>query len=218
MTLGVALCGMAEEFPTGPAIVEKMKTTKFIGVSGPAKLDNVTGTRSEAGLNFKVVNLIIDTSEESILFKARTSSLINLPSEEITVVTPFVYSQGAEVPPQLPTADINLNLLSDGVRALGWTAAAITMLSSLGFAIWTWKHRRKNLIRVAQPAFLCLLCAGTASWPQRLSLLSLQEPVSDHGMDIACMCVPWLFTMGFSAAIAAMLFKVRLNKVSMLEM
>jgi hypothetical protein len=39
------------------------------------KLDNVTGTRSEDGLNFKVVNLIIDSSEESILFEARTSSL-----------------------------------------------------------------------------------------------------------------------------------------------
>jgi hypothetical protein len=48
--------------------------------------------------------------------------------------------------------------------------------------------------------------------------LSLQEPVLDHGLDIACLCVPWLFTMGFVAAVAAMLFKlVGLNKVSMLN-
>jgi hypothetical protein len=75
LTLGVALCSMPAEFPPGPTIVEAMKATKFIGVSGPVKLDNVTGTRSEDGLNFKVVNLIIDSSEESILFEARTSSL-----------------------------------------------------------------------------------------------------------------------------------------------
>jgi hypothetical protein len=43
--------------------------------------------------------------------------------------------------------------------------------------------------------------------------LSLQERLSDHGLDIACMCAPWLFTVGFAAAVAAMLFKLlQLNK------
>jgi hypothetical protein len=65
----------ASRVSTGTYYCRGNEGYKFIGVSGPVKLDNVTGTRSEDGLNFKVVNLIIDSSEESILFEARTSSL-----------------------------------------------------------------------------------------------------------------------------------------------
>ena len=69
MTLGVALCDMPAEFPPGPTILEAMKATEFIGVCGPMKLDNVTGTRSEDGLNFKVMNLVIDLRD--LLCQAR---------------------------------------------------------------------------------------------------------------------------------------------------
>lgn len=214
MTLGIALCGIPDEFPTGPDIVDKMKVTEFTGVSGLVKFDHITGTRSADGLNFKVVNLIVDTSEESIQFEARTSALINLTSGEVNIMTPFKYAGGTENPPPLPPNNVDLNLLSDGIRALGWTMAAVTILLSAGFAIWTWRHRRKNLIRVAQPTFLCLMCIGTLLMASAIIPLSLQEPVSDRGLDIACMAAPWIFTLGFALAVASMLFKiVRLNKV-----
>lgn len=44
--------------------------------------------------------------------------------------------------------------------------------------------------------------------------LSLQEPVSDNGLDIACMATPWLFVFGFAIAVASVLFKmIRLNRL-----
>lgn len=214
MSLGIALCDMTEEFPTGPDIVEAIKATEFVGVSGSVKFDNHTGTRSEKGLNFKVVNLIVDPREESIEYEARTSSLINMMSGKINVVAPFVYSGGSLAPPQLPPVKHDPNLLGNGVRAVGWTLAGLSILLSAGFGIWTRRHRGRNIVRVSQPIFLGLLCAGTALMASAIIPLSLQEPISDRGLDIACMFAPWLFAMGFAAAVASVLCKIlRLNKV-----
>jgi hypothetical protein len=214
MSLGIGLCGISEEFPTGIDVVEAIKATEFVGVSGLVRFDNYTGTRKEDSLNFKVINLIVDPSEESIEFRMPTSALISMTSGEVNVVTPFVYSQGTYAPPQLPPASVDTNLMSNGVRAVGWTLAAIAILLSAVFGLWTWLHRKKNYVRVSQPAFLCLLCAGTALMATTIIPLSLQEPVSDRGLDIACMAAPWLFTLGFAMSVASVLFKmIRLNRL-----
>lgn len=44
--------------------------------------------------------------------------------------------------------------------------------------------------------------------------LSLQEPIQKEGLDIACMSVPWLYTIGFSTAFSSLFTKAwRINKV-----
>lgn len=155
MALGIGLCGMEKEFQTGPDIVDAIKATEFVGTSGPVSFDNITGTRTEDGLNFKAVNLLVNVTDDSIEFTTPTSALIDLTSGEVVVQAPFIYFRGSLQPPlHLPPPSVDPNLLGNAVRGLGWTLSAIVILLSAWFALRTWRHRTKNLVRVSQPTFL----------------------------------------------------------------
>jgi hypothetical protein len=216
IALGIGLCNMTDEFPTGPAIVDAVKATEFLGSSGPVSFDSHTGTRSSAGLTFRVYNLLIDPSEESIEVEVRETAHINIAANNVRVETPFMYARGTTVaPPSLPPLEnYDYNLLGDGARILGWILAGIVIVLSVSFGIWTYCSRQKNLVRVAQPLFLGLICAGSALMALAIVPLSLQEPISQKGLNIACMAVPWLFIMGFATAFSSLFCKLRrLNKV-----
>lgn len=59
-----------------------------------------------------------------------------------------------------------------------------------------------------------MLCVGTVIMASSIVPLSLQEPVPKEGLDIACMSVPWLYSIGFSTAFSALFAKAwRINKV-----
>ena len=59
-----------------------------------------------------------------------------------------------------------------------------------------------------------MLCVGTVIMASSIIPLSLQEPVAQEGLDIACMAMPWLYTIGFSTAFSALFSKTwRINKV-----
>lgn len=215
MSLGIGLCALKEEFPTGPEIVKAVKDTRFVGSSGPIGYDSFTGTRSADSVKAKVINFVVDISEDTIMPDLRTAAHVNVSSQEVEVLSRFLYSDGTAEPPLvLPALTINYNLLSTGVRVFGWVVAGIVILLSILFGYKTWRYRNKNIIRVAQPVFLGLLCFGAALMASTIIPMSFQEPMSQRTLDVGCMAMPWLFIMGFATAFSALFCKLRrLNKV-----
>lgn len=106
-----------------------------------------------------------------------------------------------EVCPQ-PSNKNQLNV----VRPIGLTLAAIIDATALGFIVWVYWNRKRRTVRVSQPVFLVMICAGTIIMGSTIVPLSLDDGVlaeEDGGCvgcdcpscDLACMASPWLFTV-----------------------
>lgn len=206
---------MEQEFPTGEQIVQAVKATEFLGVSGPVSFDNITGTRTADSVSFKLVNVIVDVQGEQISADYLDAALINGGTGEVETLAPYVYAQGSSKPPEsLPPVTVELNLIGTGALAAGWCLAGIGILLSVGFALFTYRYRTRNVIRVAQPVFLGLLCIGTTLMASTIIPLGLQEPMSQDALNRACISLPWLFIMGFATAFSSLFCKtLRLDKV-----
>lgn len=115
IALGIGRCD-TEEFPTGPDVVDAIKATEFVGTSGLVSFDNFTRTRAAESVTFRVINLLVDPSEDSIEYSAWTTSIINLATNEVKTLSTFAYTQGtSEPPPPLPPLTVEYNLLGNGI-------------------------------------------------------------------------------------------------------
>ena len=218
ISLGIGLCSIPKEFPTATDVVQAVKNVSFTGSAGPVSYDKHTGTRSEESVQGVVVNLLIDTSGNTIKPKIQSSVLVNVSSQEVKVLSRFVYSDGTFEPPlALPPLNVNLNLIGIGARVFGWVIAGIVILLSVFFGYCAFRYRKKNSIRVAQPIFLGLMCLGAALMASTIIPMSFQEPMSQSTLDTGCQAIPWLFVMGFATAFSSLFCKLlRLNKVCMI--
>jgi ABC-type branched-subunit amino acid transport system substrate-binding protein len=215
MALGIALCDAEEEFIKDEELLHQVKSTQFDGVSGPVSFHPVTGTRMSDGVSFAVINLLVTVSDHEIRFESRSSASIDLSTGNIDVISPFIYADDSTIPPlEMPKLEQDFNLVPLGVRAFIWSLSGLVILLSIGFALWTYRYRNKNIVRAAQPLFLFMSCVGTLLMAASIIPMSLQEPVSETGLDIACMAVPWLFITGFGTASSSLLCKsIRINSV-----
>lgn len=215
ISLGLGLCSIAKEFPTGGDILRAVKSTSFLGSAGPFSYDAHTGTRSEESVKAEVINLVVKAGANIIEPSATTSALVNVSSHEVQVLSPFVYNDGTVEPPlTLPPLFVDLNLIGTGARSFGWIIAGIVILSSIGSGYGTYRYRKKNIVRVAQPVFLGLMALGTALIASTIVPMSFQEPMSQKTLDAGCRAIPWLFVMGFATAFSSLYCKLRrLNKV-----
>ena len=217
MAMGLAACDVQEEFFNGRALFERFIQTSFEGASGLVEFDK-SGTRDYNSLSYKVENIVARSPNEEgrILFDAKTTSV--LEASQWNHVASFVYSDGTTTKPPgfgLPILTVDLNLIGDGARIVGLVFAALVMASSLGLAIWTVVYRKSIVIRLTQPFFLFMICIGTFMMGSSIIFMSLQEPVSQIVLDVACMLVPYLLSIGFVTAFSALLSKtLRINKVS----
>jgi hypothetical protein len=64
-----------------------------------------------------------------------------------------------------------------------------------------------DVVKSSQPFFLIQLCLGTLIMASSIIPMSLQEPISERGLDMACMCTPWLFFSGYAIAFSALMSK-----------
>jgi hypothetical protein len=66
--------------------------------------------------------------------------------------------------------------------------------------LWTWWHRKDQFVLASQPFFLNQICLGTLVTAVTIIPMSLQQPISQRGLDIACMAIPWLLSIGFTGS------------------
>jgi 7 transmembrane sweet-taste receptor of 3 GCPR/Receptor family ligand binding region len=202
----------------GRQIYNQLLQTEFQGVSGFVSFDAATGTRRSQNIRYSVRNVLLaeNVSKPDLYrFTSETSSIINLDGVPRFIENQnlFVYFNNSTIPPQvLPPVNFDMNLISAGIRVFGLALGAFVMLVSVWWMSWTLLHREKDIVKASQPIFLCQLCIGTFMIASGVIPMSLQEPISSHGLDIACLSTPWLISVGFVTAISALFTKTwRLN-------
>ncbi|KAG7373154.1 7 transmembrane sweet-taste receptor of 3 GCPR domain containing protein [Nitzschia inconspicua] len=98
---------------------------------------------------------------------------------------------------------------------VGVAFATIVFLTSLSFTAFVYINRNTRVIKVMQPMFLVTICWGVAVLGSSMIPLGIDDGmVSESGVEIACMSVPWLLSTGFSLAFSALFSKLwRINKL-----
>lgn len=111
-----------------------------------------------------------------------------------------------------PTPDLNQ---LGSISILGWTFAGIVLCTALFFCTWVVRHRKLRIVRTMQPVFLVAICVGVFIMGLSIIPLSIDDGIaSERGCDIACMAIPWLFSIGFTVSQSALFSKLwRINKL-----
>lgn len=101
------------------------------------------------------------------------------------------------------------------IRYTGWLLAGVVLLCSIFFTSWVIWKRQLRIVKTLQPFFLVMISMGVLVMGSAIIPLSIDdENFSRRGCDIACMAVPWLLSMGFTIAMAALFSKLwRINKL-----
>mmetsp|Transcript_1378 Transcript_1378/g.2985 ORF Transcript_1378/g.2985 Transcript_1378/m.2985 type:complete len:1168 (+) Transcript_1378:302-3805(+) len=102
----------------------------------------------------------------------------------------FNYSDFSTTPPKsLPFLQQQNSFRGGGAIKAAFlvftTAGAMLMLTSIGFAVWTFWYRNSYVIRTSQPGFLIMLCVGTFFMALSIVTLSFgyylpSQPWGDH--------------------------------------
>lgn len=218
MSIGIAACETEERFFTTDQLWQTFLSTNFTGVSGKVDVHSKTGTRKYEGLGYVVSNVVLDVGRsdvKSLRFIARTAIRVKFPNTVLEVGNPYSWSQyQIQAPEALPGLAIELNLITPAVQAAGLTLAALVMLMCLGWVVFTFLYRKNTVVVAAQPSFLFMMCAGVFIMISAVIPMSLQEPISSGGLNMACLSIPWLLSIGFVTSFSSMFCRTwRLNKV-----
>lgn len=124
------------------------------------------------------------------------------------------------VPEELPTVDVNENLISD-LKIVGYLFFSIVACLALTCMAWTYIHRNGTVVRSSQPVFLIMMATGVLIMASAMIPLSFEATDDDINGKLSdevwaegiCMSVPWLATIGFSVTFSALFSKTwRINR------
>jgi hypothetical protein len=101
------------------------------------------------------------------------------------------------------------------IRSLGWSLTTIACFTAVFFAVWVLYNSNKRIVAAMQPLFLITVCVGVFIMALTIIPLSIDDGiVSESGCNIACMCIPWLVSTGFSVTFSAIFSKLwRINRI-----
>ncbi len=87
---------------------------------------------------------------------------------------------------------VDYNYLTN-VRPAGFTFVAISMASSIGCGLWTYKSRKDKVVIASQPVFMAMICVGCFILASAIIPLSIDDSIaSPEGCSKACMAFPWV--------------------------
>lgn len=215
---GIGMCQTPEEFPSAKGIIEPLMNVTFEGATGKFLLDE-HGSRVYKTVTFVVYNSIARNPINGSGSPVGLNPVFGFEKGEwfdISDDVQFIFGDGSTIPPialsplNNPNDSVNPIVLVGGIALL-----LIIMLSSLCCLYWTLQNIQEPVVCASQASFLVLI-AG-ASFLSSLSVvpLAIQESnVPNETKDVACLAVPWLFNVGVSLAISAIMAKLwRLREV-----
>uniref|UniRef100_A0A7S2YHP6 G-protein coupled receptors family 3 profile domain-containing protein n=2 Tax=Entomoneis paludosa TaxID=265537 RepID=A0A7S2YHP6_9STRA len=87
---------------------------------------------------------------------------------------------------------------------------SLTMLKALASMVWLWVYRKEEAIASSNTGFLHVICVGTIIMSATVIPLSLDasSTLSNAGLDVACMSIPWLVFMGNLITYSALFTKL----------
>lgn len=198
MSMAIAICRADHELPTGPQIFASFLKVRFRGASGDVQFDLVTGSRLVDSLKYAIVNVV---QKKNLIdgmtgFDSTLSSLVSFAQEEpLQHVTPFIFTDGSIYPPQpLPTPALDLNLIPPRVRGFGFALFVLVSLTSIWWALFTFKYRNTPIVKASQPFFLSMICIGTFTMGLSILMSGFQEPMPLSVLNFACEANIWFFS------------------------
>jgi gamma-aminobutyric acid type B receptor len=105
----------------------------------------------------------------------------------------------------------------DNLKYIGFVAVGISFILAIGFIVFTWIHRKKRVIKAAQPVFLYMIGIGVIVMTSAIIPLSIDDSYGEHTQqqcNIACMSYHRSFCIGFVITFSALFAKTwRVNKI-----
>ena len=195
----------------------------FVSASGEVRIGPTTFSRNESSTYYVVSNILdISCTEDTVSLQGKDHAFFDALSGHWKTFDgddgprQFIFSDGtSNRPPQLREVVEDMNLIAGGVRSFCLILSSLSLVASAGFLMYIMKMRKKSVIRMAQPPFLAMICAGTALMAAAIITLSMDEAVaSQSALDASCSLTKWLFSFGFTITFAALFSKLwRVNKV-----
>ena len=91
----------------------------------------------------------------------------------------------------------DLNLISTALVVLGYIFFSTNIVACILCAMWLHSKRSSKQEQVSQPFFLYLVLLGCTVSSSTIVLMVQQD--AGNGPVIACVFIPWFFTIGFSS-------------------
>jgi 7 transmembrane sweet-taste receptor of 3 GCPR/Periplasmic binding protein domain len=120
-----------------------------------------------------------------------------------------------KIPSSLPLLNVNENRIND-LSFLGFMAVAIVYTLAVALVVFTISRRNLRVIKASQPLFLVIILIGVTLMISTIIPFSFEDSnqYSLVSVNNGCMAYPWLLTLGFATAFAALLSKTwRINKI-----
>jgi 7 transmembrane sweet-taste receptor of 3 GCPR len=213
--LGVSMCQInaSSIFFTGKDLY-----SQFLGVDIDSASGNIrvamTGTRDFATISFVIWNVRVAGSDSdgfSILEFVPSFHYV-ADTWEVIPGNEFQYANGSiAAPDSLPPVSHDYNYINKSDRIFSYTLMSFVMVSSICAIAWTFVCRKSHVVNSSQPIFLVMTSVGAFIMSLAIYPAGLDETVvsSLHGLDVACMAIPWLYFLGTNIAFGALLAKTR---------
>jgi 7 transmembrane sweet-taste receptor of 3 GCPR len=215
--LGLAMClaGDNQTFFTGTDIYSQFRQLDFDGASGNVRILPDTGTRDYTSITFVMWNIqasCVDADGNSTLEYVPTHKLERGQWYEILGSgNGFIFADGTTVPPEsLPPIPFNFNYIGVASRAIGYTLMCTLIVATMASICWTVCRLHNRIVDSAQPLFLIVVSVGALIMTLAIVPLAFEETVTtnEHILNASCMAVPWLYFIGTSTAVSALLAKM----------
>jgi hypothetical protein len=230
ISIGIAACqDISEDFEyffDGEQLLKSLRSLKLDGATDHFKFSLQTGSRSQVDQKlFSISSAVPDKELNADGLATLTMKDIDLRylgggmNETSTWQTaqPLIFADGSTTPPaDLPAAIENANYIPNALLGVGWGMASLCIVLALSLAIWTFCNRHYRSVRSSQPEFMLMICFGVVIMAASIIPMGLQETnaKNESGLDVACMSVPWLLTIGFITSFSVLFAKTwRVNKV-----
>ena len=137
--------------------------------------------------------------------------LLQLPSLPLPAFQGTNVLQHLTIPLVLPELVVENNHLGR-LSIVGFTMFAMIFVTSLGLAVWTWKHRTCAVLALAQPPLLLMIAFGCLVLGSTILPLSFDDATylnHNHTQQgiLICMSQPWLACLGFTIIFSALSVK-----------
>jgi len=215
--LGLSYCRAAKKAMggsfAGADVYDEFRNLDFNGATGRVLIDNTTGTRDYRTEVFELINIqYADVDADgNQTFKFVPTSFYQDGWKPVPVEGQvFVYGDGGtEIPSSLPAPDFNMNYIGSTGRFVGYFLMGIVVVGSAVSILWLIWFQNERVVCSSQPLFLLMVAVGSLVMATAIFPLSLEEPVSINGLNVACMAGPWLYLSGAVIAFSSLLAKTR---------
>lgn len=213
--LGVSMCQLNETtmFFTGKDLYSQFQDVAIESASGKL-IVSMTGTREFATISFVIWNVrVVGSDSDGFSVLEFVPSFHYVAGRwEVIPGNEFQYPNGSmAAPDSLPPVSHEYNYIKRSDRIFGYTLMAFIVTFSICSITWTLIRLKSHVVNSSQPIFLVMVSAGAVIMSLAIFPAGLDETVvnSMHGLDVACMAVPWLYFLGTNIACGALLAKTR---------